>query len=189
MPLEFLTDGSPADWLSLSRTPPWQLITFGPAGFEQYARLRFLPDPRFPGQLESDVDLPASSAPEGVQSLWALERLRRFTSTPDRWYFCIWDGFGIQLPVDVCVDLGHRAYHLARGSLEDWRQWVREQPIYPGMPPAFAWPQDRSWCFTRDVDPHWAGVGGSGQAIQALLEDPDLDVVPADPAAVPPAYR
>ncbi len=30
-------------------------MTFGPAGFEPYPRLRFLPDPTYPGQSENDV--------------------------------------------------------------------------------------------------------------------------------------
>ena len=29
----------------------------------------------------------------------------------------------------------------------------------PSLPPAFAWSADRSWCFARDVDSHWARIG------------------------------
>ena len=42
---------------------------------------------------------------------------------------------------------------------------------------------------TRDVDPHWAGIGGPAAAVSRLVTDPRLDVVPADPAEEVPAYR
>jgi hypothetical protein len=43
--------------------------------------------------------------------------------------------------------------------------------------------------FASDVDPHWAGIGASAEAIEALTGDSGLDVVGADPAEPPPAYR
>jgi len=54
--------------------------------------------------------------------------------------------------------------------------------------PAFVWPADRAWCLTRDVDPHYAGIAASAAAIEELLAQPQLDVVLADPAEVPPHY-
>jgi hypothetical protein len=56
--LRHCTDTSAADWLVNSPTPPWQLITFGPLGFEAYARLRYIPDPTRPGQQEHEADVP-----------------------------------------------------------------------------------------------------------------------------------
>jgi hypothetical protein len=50
------------------------------------------------------------------------------------------------------------------------------------------WPADRRWCFTSDVDPHWAGIGAPGAAIDALTVAPTFDVVPADPAGAQPFY-
>ena len=54
--------------------------------------------------------------------------------------------------------------------------------------PAFIWPGDRTWCLANDVDPHWAGIGADSAAIDELLADPRLDVVPADPHHAPPHY-
>jgi hypothetical protein len=71
------------------------------------------------------------------------------------------------------------------GAAERW-------PGQPGlhMPDlAFIWPADRAWCVANDVDPHWAGIGADVSAIDQLLADPRLDVVPADPREDQPSYR
>jgi hypothetical protein len=39
-----------------------------------------------------------------------------------------------------------------------------------------------------DVDPHFAGIGGSRAAIDELLADQRVDVVEADPRAEQPSY-
>jgi hypothetical protein len=54
--------------------------------------------------------------------------------------------------------------------------------------PAFVWPADHRWCLAADVDPHYAGVGASEDAVHALLALPDLDVVRTDPAAPQPHF-
>ena len=54
--------------------------------------------------------------------------------------------------------------------------------------PAFIWPADHAWCIANDVDPHWAGVGADGSAIDELLADSRLDVVPADRSQDQPYY-
>ena len=50
MTLTFCWDLSAADWIAHSDLPWSQLVSFGPAGFDAYARLRFLPDPVRPGK-------------------------------------------------------------------------------------------------------------------------------------------
>lgn len=55
--------------------------------------------------------------------------------------------------------------------------------------PAFIWPADRAWFLANDVDPHWAGIGGSPRAINDLLDAAGLDIVLADPTTPQPAYR
>jgi hypothetical protein len=54
--------------------------------------------------------------------------------------------------------------------------------------PAFIWPADHAWCVADDVDPHWAGIGAGTAAVDALVSDPRLDVVRADPAREQPFY-
>jgi hypothetical protein len=192
--LTYCADTSAATWIAQSQTPPEQLIFFGPAGYNAYARLRFIPDPRRPGQAEADVTIPDDHPCEISQARRVLHLLSRFTATPQQCYFCLWEGYSdIALPAWVrrgaLVAMPHRRYALLHGSLADIDGWERDLDVDgPCPPPAFAWPADRSWCFASDVDPHWAGIGAGRVAIDALVHDPDIDVVPARPTEVPPAY-
>lgn len=194
MGLRFCTDLSAAHWLVESPTPAMQLISLGPAGYETYARLRFIPDPGGPGQAEADVDVPEDHPSDIAQSRRALHLLARFTATPQECYFCLWEGYSdMELPAAVqsgpLVDLPHRRYALLHGSLTDIDSWQTHLGLGgPCAPPAFAWPADRSWCFVSDVDPHWAGIGADRVAIDLLRNTPDLDVVLANPEEHQPTY-
>jgi hypothetical protein len=117
-------------------------------------------------------------------------------------YFCLWDGWGSQVapafPPSMLrgpkVVVPHRAYVLFRGSVTDLGDWGAADR-WPGLPrrdlpdPAFIWPADHAWCVANDVDPHWAGIGADGSAIDELLAHPRLDVVAADPRDKQPSYR
>ena len=195
MRLSYCPDTIAADWLVRSDTPAMQLITFGPASFEAFARLRFIPDPAGPGRAEADVDVPDDHPSDIEQARRALHLLARFTSTPEECHFCLWEGYSdVPLPPagqrGPLVELPHRRYALLRGSLRDIDAWETDlgggQPI---APPAFVWPADHRWCFVSDVDPHWAGIGAGPAAIDALVSDPQLDVVPARPAENQPRYH
>lgn len=180
-------DPAAADWLLQSGTPPEQLITFGPSGFEAYARLRFIPDRLSPNQAhhEYGYDLPQDHPSDIAQTRRALHLLAQFTSTPQECYFCVWEGYSdITLPTEAArVELPYRSYVLLRGAVTDIDAW--ETDLGHGCaiaPPAFVWPLDHRWCFTSDVDPTWAGIGGDHATIRSLLADQQLDVVPAYPA-------
>jgi hypothetical protein len=82
-----------ADWLVHSKTPWPQLATFGPSGFEAYARLRFIPDPEFVGQRENDVSIPIDHPSNIELARRALLHLASFTDTADECYFCLWTGY------------------------------------------------------------------------------------------------
>lgn len=192
MALTPCADLSPAEWLAGSDQPWQQLIEFGPSGLPAYARLRFIPDPAYPGQSENDVSRGAHVLPDIEQLRIALETLARHTRTPDDCYFCLWDGWGLE-PDEPRIVVPHRAYFLFRGRLADLGDWG-PAVVTPGRPaphmpePAFVWPADRAWCVTKDVDPHWAGIGADRPAIDQLIADPRLDVVRADPQASQPHY-
>lgn len=64
-------------------------MTFGPTGFDAYARLRLLPDPVRPGQSENDVE--ADGRADQLPTLFEVLAAR--TTTPDDWWFCVWEGF------------------------------------------------------------------------------------------------
>ncbi|HEY4315862.1 MAG TPA: hypothetical protein VGO19_10200 [Actinomycetes bacterium] len=228
MTLTFCRDVSAADWIVQSDLPWGQLVSFGPAGFDSYARLRFLPDPVRPGQSENDAD--RDGRPDQLPTL--VEVLATHTATPDDCYFCIWVGFGDARrssdalasyvdPGGADASLGqtgaqagyaplpmgwpsppqppkvvvpNRAFWLFHGPLTDigsWdtaQDWPSDDYRLHGAEPAFIWPPDHAWCVAHDVDPHWAGIGGTVPLIARLMADPRLDVVPADPAADQPFY-
>ncbi|SDS93969.1 hypothetical protein [Actinoplanes derwentensis] len=179
------SDMSAADWLVQSAAEAHQLITMGPDGFAAYARLRYVPDPVSAGQDEADVDVPDDHPDDLSQARRALRVLAAFTGTPDDCYFALWDGYHELPPGPLLTDLPYRHFALFRGPLRAIDEFGDS---LPGEPPAIVWPADQSWCFTSDVDPHWAGIGAGPAAVRALLADSGLDVVPADPAAGQPCY-
>ncbi len=194
MVLLHTTDTAPAVWLESSRTPPQQLMTFGPAGYEAYARLRYIPDPTSPHQLETDADISADHPLWGSQARRALTVLGDFTETADECYFCIWEGVAGDVLSAVerqgpLVTLPHRRYVLFTGRLSDYTEAGGGRFDDSGPVPAFVWPADRRWCFTSDVDPHWAGIGAEEGAVERLLSTKSLDIVRAIPGDGPPAYR
>jgi hypothetical protein len=92
------------------------------------------------------------------------------------------------------VVVSNRAYYLFHGTVSELgdRGPAEGWPGQPGASmadPAFIWPADHAWCIANDVDPHWAGIGADTAAIDQLVADPRLDVVPADPRADQPRYR
>jgi hypothetical protein len=189
--LRFSPDVAAADWIVRSPTPWEQLVTFGPAGHPAYARLRYVPDPVAPGQDEADVELPPDHPSDLARVRRALHLLAGHTATPDDCWFLLWEGYSdMELPAAVrrgpLVELPHRTCALVRGAVADIDGWAADLGLTGTCPPAMAWPADRSWCLASDVDPHWAGIGASAAAVDALLAEPGLDVVRARPAQEQP---
>ena len=183
---------SAAAWLSATRADPTRLVTFGPASFPAYARLRYLPDPVRPGMHESDVP-PSSRRPTEIDmARAALEALADYSSSTRDCYVCAWEGGATLRPAltgGPVLELPHRRYVLLTGVLGDLAGWgdlfdaaeIRSAP-------AFVWPADHAWCFASDVDPHWAGIGADREVVDRLVADSNLDVVLADPEQRQPTY-
>lgn len=193
MGLQPWSDLSPSTWLVDSQEDSDRLISVGPDGFPAYARLRFLPDPTAPGQSEPVVRDP--DRPTHVSRVQhALRVLVAFTTTPSEAYFCRWDGYeDLGLPpgwplVDIPPQSPIRSFALYRGQVADIDHWGEPWGQPGDAPPAFAWPADHAWCFTHDVDPHWAVIAASQPAVDALLATPDLDVVQVLPTDEMPTY-
>ena len=92
------------------------------------------------------------------------------------------------------VAVPHRSYFLCHGTTSELGDWGAAEMwpgrSRPGMPdPAFVWPADDAWCIANGVDPHFAGIGAETWAIDQLVADPHLDVLPADPCEDQPRYR
>ena len=191
-------DVSAADWIATSSTPWQRLVTMGPPGYPSYARLRFIPDPAFAGQAEHEA-LPSGDHPTDEDQLrFAVETLLPFTETPNVGYSLFWAGWGdgafptavlqtpqVEIPETPQVEIPAREYYLCRVSLSDLASGAvhevwEQDAAHPMPPPAFIWPEDRSWCVTQDVDPHWGGIGASDDAIDRLLTDSRLDIVRAE---------
>ncbi|WP_280305550.1 hypothetical protein [Nocardia neocaledoniensis] len=187
------SDAAAAAWL-LEQEMPWQrLAARGPAGYQKYARLRFVPDPGFPGQRLNDVGFGPPNLSEKQQIGIALETLGRYTSTPEACYFALWNGRStITIDTAPPFEIPHRDYWLLHGGLADFADWNSDDPgrwPYGDCPdPAFIWPADRAWCVTDDVDPHFASIGAGAEAIELLVADSRIDVVPDDPSIEPPYW-
>ncbi|MEP7091243.1 MAG: hypothetical protein ABI776_14185 [Nocardioidaceae bacterium] len=134
----------------------------------------------------------------------ALARLlREYTSTPQRCWFGIWDGYGwdgqavayargderVELsvsPADVVpvpvragprVHLPGRDYLLCTGPVEAGLAFLPEQRELADL----WWPTDRAWFVYGDVDLNATYVAGSAELIEALLASADLEALSADP--------
>ncbi|WP_127479407.1 hypothetical protein [Nocardioides pantholopis] len=193
MPLRACTDPAAFDWLRHSRAEPERLITWGPDGFEAYARVRFVPDPTPTTPAEADVVLADDHPTDLVQVGRVLRHLAAYTEAPEECCYCVWDGYSdldlSRFPDRSRARLRDRGYVILQGSLTDFDTWEECLGGDAAWPPAFVWPADRRWCLTKDVDPHWAAVGGSAAAVRSLVEDERLDAIRADPSAPVPAFR
>jgi hypothetical protein len=74
--------------------------------------------------------------------------------------------------------LPHRRMHLLDGPLDALASFYDEHR----EPPSIWWSGDRSWCVSTDIDLMSTYVGGSGDAINALLSDEQIEAlaVPVD---------
>ncbi len=139
--------------------------------------------------------MPDDHATDIEQARTALRVLAGHTRSPDRCFFCVWEGYSGSFIDPVLtrgplVALPHRRYVLFTGALDEIANWEAHfGGGQPCAPPAFVWPADHRWCFASDVDPHWAGIGADDAAIQSLTARTDLDVVRASPAQTTPRYE
>ena len=143
----------------------WQdLVTFGPPGFDVYARIAFPEETDFTAAEEIDV--------VGA----ALTILTAYTTTPDAAYAAIWEGWaGVDPPEAPRVLIPHRTMHLFAGPVEALRAapgvaWF-DAEAGDGQEPHIVWPADQAWCLTCDVDEEIEfTVGCSEAAFRGLAQ-------------------
>jgi hypothetical protein len=180
--LRFEQDTSLADWFA-RRDEPWgELATMGPAGFESYARVRYLEEDRI-----------------SQRALFARLRvhLAGWTKTPGDCFHGLWAGavssmhgdpvrgiapwFPARLLAGPKVRIPNREYLLFRGRLDDVGHWGATDPATGSskdeqLPaPHLLWPADHRWFAATDVDSDFTWVGGSRALIDAIITDPSLD--------------
>ncbi len=167
-------------------------LLLGPDGFDAYVRILGLPDPTRAGLAEAEIAEDILEAfPADVELVGkCIEALRDHTGTPDELYFLLWDGwpYSASLPSTGRITVGpSRRFALARGTYSGWRDWV-DTDAQGGYPPGFVWPADRSWCVAYDVDSHFAGVGGTEDAVAEVRAQAFAAVAWASTDAVPALY-
>lgn len=184
-----------ATWITDSDEDWTVLAGFGPGNLPGYVRVRILPDPEEPFTSEAEAPQVPGALDEHALLDVILDVLGRHTTTPDRAWFALWDGWGHTVPgFRPMMRIPHRAYFLFQGPLAAVGRWGSQERVPADDPwagpllPAFVWPDDRAWCLAKDVDPHWFGIGAPAAAVQELMDRPELDVVKADPGQAQPFY-
>jgi hypothetical protein len=175
--LTFCSDLAAADWIVHSDLPWPQLVTFGPAGFDAYARLRLLPDPVRPGHSENDAE--ADWRTDQLPRLF--EVLATHTTTPDDCYFCVWEGVGhAELVIDddaVYIDAANATARLERADAQPGL--APERAASPSIPdvPKVVVPNRAYWLFrgplaevgTWDTAQAWPGQHRLDEAEPAFV--------------------
>jgi hypothetical protein len=104
------------------------------------------------------------------QSIRVTSILSDHTTTAERCWFAIWDGFADldPPPSDAPkVQMPNRPMWLFSGAIHGWE--ARQQNDLPERSPSLWWPEDHSWCVATDVDLMTTYVGGSDACIEALV--------------------
>lgn len=120
------------------------------------------------------------------ETLALAAALSAFTSTPQSAYFCVWEGHGDELTNALAgrparVRAENRNYHLLTGPV------AAVTGVSEGFThriPSLWWPRDRAWVVATEIDGYNTFVGASSDAVAALLVDPTLEAVPADPGTL-----
>jgi hypothetical protein len=163
-------DGSFRSWAEIARTN----------GRVAHANMQFhminrpkgspVPDPLHEGSGPSEGCLP----PRERQRL--LEFLRPETRTPDRCWFCIWEGYGhVEVPLPL-VRLPARNYGLYSGPI-DLAMAPLDVP-WDAQSPNLWWPDDHAWIVATEIDYAWSYVGGSKHLIDSVVSDDLLEAMP-----------
>jgi hypothetical protein len=140
------------------------------------------------------------SLDEGA-ALAIADTLKPMTTTPSECYFAYWEGRGGLVLREYAVrklQVPQRVMFLARGELAAVMEPLvgpghlltrpleagEPVPAAPPLPPPFLyqspslwWPADHAWCVATDVDLDSTYVSGSAACVQALLDNPDLEVL------------
>ena len=193
--VELMTDVSPADWV-VRRLRPWaadgaRLESFAPDGFDGYARVFH------PAGALMEGTLP----PETCEALSDL--LRPHTRTPERCWFCLWEGNGAfwsgahspALAPGESLDEAYRVAARAQDELLNSTPRVEAEarsyflfggpldaactfePSGSYTSPNLWWPDDRAWIVVTEVDGFSTYVGGSRAVLQDLLMSQDVEAI------------
>ena len=114
-----------------------------------------------------------SIPPDLAQPLARL--LKGATTTPDRCWFGLWEGFGFLSEAEragASIAAQHRRWLLYRGAVEQLTNSFDSWPQSANV----VWPEDRSWCLATEIDAECTVIGGSRELISAIHDEPSLEV-------------
>jgi hypothetical protein len=170
-----------ARWLLRPDVGWWDLVRYGPPGFEVYLRIAF-------------ADEPDGLDGEDPALRLALATLADFTTTPASAYAAIWEGWGGDPgPEAPRVPIPHRVMLLFTGPVAMLRDapalaWYGSAQGY--QEPHLVWPEDQTWCVACEVDEEVEFTVGcslaASQALARALPGAVRRVQYGDPA---PLYR
>jgi hypothetical protein len=129
---------------------------------------------------------------------------RDWTSTPDRCWFCVWDGYGwpavpltapgesaqpLPDPIPAGVRSGarvrlpNREYLLYAGPAGEVTAPALLGDGLPGddQTANLWWPDDQAWCVASEIDLGWSYVGGPAGLIEQVLGDSRIEALPTSP--------
>ena len=158
-------NANPARWLLRAEVDWWDLVRYGPPGFDVYLRVEF-------GVVGDDVE------PDGEDPVLrhVLTILAEHTATPATAYVAIWEGWaGGDAPVAPRVQIPNREMLLFTGPVGVMRDapelaWYGSVQGY--QEPHLVWPEDHAWCLACEVDEEIEfSVGCSEDAAQALIKE------------------
>jgi hypothetical protein len=108
-----------------------------------------------------------------------LEHLAPTTTTPERCYFAVWEGYGDSVAppgLNPKLELPNRAYDVFFGPVAAARTSLSVSPNSHRSANLW-WPADQAWCVATEIDFAWTYVGGRRDCIAAVLTDPRLEAV------------
>ena len=118
------------------------------------------------------------SLPRALSDL-LVAHLAPATSTPDRCFFAVWEGFGasaVPRTVAPTLELPERRYHVFSGPAAGARTSFSVISFHHQSANLW-WPADHAWCVATEVDLSWTYIGGARACIQSLLADGRIDAV------------
>jgi len=154
-----------ARWLLRPDVSWYDLVTFGPPGFDAYARIAYPEETEEPEEAE-ELDVLGA----------ALATLTAYTTTPDTAYAAIWEGWtSVDPPKAPRVVIPHRTMLLFAGPVHALRNAAGVAWFGTGardlQEPHLVWPADQAWCLACEVDEEIEfTVGCSEAAYQGLAE-------------------
>ena len=154
---------------------------------------------------EPRIDEPMLGVLSKSQAGALVGLLSKHTATPNSCWFCLWEGYGYLHPGGIAwfvaarppfarikvgfrrlqlrwstrtprpdqprVRLPGRDYLLFRGPVAKAEGWEDGPNLW--------WPDDHAWCVASEIDFPYTYVGGSQELIDAIVQDPAIESLPA----------